>query len=90
MPFDAIVTAETAGFYKPDVRTYRAGCEAVGKEPSRVLFIAGSPHDVPGASAAGMDVFWANRRNKPAPDGPQPIATAPTLERLPTLLQITR
>ena len=32
-----------------------------------MLFVAGSAHDVGGASRAGMDVYWANRGRVPAP-----------------------
>ena len=73
--WDAIVSAERVGCYKPDPRMYRAGCAAVGIEPSQGLFVAGSPHDVPGAAAVGLAVVWANRRRAPPqPGGPAPLA----------------
>jgi len=65
--FDLVMTAERAGAYKPDPRPYRAALDALGLHRKRVLFVAGSAHDVGGASRAGMDVYWANRGHVPAP-----------------------
>ena len=59
--FDVVLTAERAGWYKPRPEIYRAALAALGVPPERVLFVAGSPFDVPGASAAGMAVYWHNR-----------------------------
>jgi 2-haloalkanoic acid dehalogenase type II len=65
--FDLVMTAERAGAYKPDPRPYRAALDALDLHRQRVLFVAGSAHDVGGASRAGMDVYWANRGRVPAP-----------------------
>ena len=73
VPFGAIVTAESAGFYKPRVEVYRAALAALGTAPQRTLFVAGSASDVPGATAAGMPVYWHNRIGLPARDGAAPL-----------------
>jgi 2-haloacid dehalogenase len=65
--FELVMTAERAGAYKPDPRPYRAALDALTLHRKRVLFVAGSAHDVGGASRAGMDVYWANRGRVPAP-----------------------
>ena len=65
--FDLVMTAERAGAYKPDPRPYRAALDALDLHRQRVLFVAGSAHDVGGASRAGMDVYWANRGRVAAP-----------------------
>ncbi|MCY3704477.1 MAG: HAD-IA family hydrolase [Gammaproteobacteria bacterium] len=59
-PFRSVVTAESAGFYKPDPRMYEAGVEALGFAAGEVLFVAGSPRDIRGAVAAGLRVVWHN------------------------------
>lgn len=59
-PFETVVTAESAGFYKPDARIYAAGVKAMDAAPAEVLFVAGSPFDVVGADAAGLTVVWHN------------------------------
>jgi hypothetical protein len=60
-PFAKIVTAEDVGYYKPRPETYRAVLAALHADPARVLFVAGSAADVPGARNAGMKVYWHNR-----------------------------
>lgn len=60
-PFAAVVTAESAGCYKPCRRIYAMGAEALGARPEDVLFVAGSPFDVAGAADAQMQVAWHNR-----------------------------
>ena len=84
--FDLVVTAERAGAYKPDPRPYRLALETLGLDPSQVLFVAGSAHDVGGASRVGMDVYWANRGNVPAPDDAAALLVRPDLRGLPDLL----
>ncbi len=85
--FDHIVSAERAGFYKIRPEAYKAGLAALGEDASRVLFVAGSPHDVPGAAAVGMKVYWSNRFNDPVPTGaPEPLMNQPDLVALPDLL----
>ncbi|OTB02568.1 hypothetical protein M426DRAFT_322503 [Hypoxylon sp. CI-4A] len=59
--FDAVVTAEESGFYKPVRTAYEAVLTLMGVEPSDVLFVAGSAGDVEGATNAGMKVVWHNR-----------------------------
>ena len=86
--FDAIVSAERAGIYKIEPGAYRAGLAALGDlPPARVLFVAGSAHDVPGAGAVGMPVYWSNRFGEPVPAGaPAPLADARDLSGLPEVL----
>jgi 2-haloacid dehalogenase len=68
-----VVTAEEAGYYKPQPQPYRMALYRLGCEPENVLFVAGSAADVPGASAVGMPVFWHNRRRlSPVEESLQP------------------
>lgn len=86
--FDAIVSAERAGVYKTDARAYRAGLAALGNSPpAETLFVAGSAHDVPGAGAVGMPVYWSNRFADTVPPGaPPPLRNERDLLALPTLM----
>lgn len=79
--FKAVATAENSGFYKPRPEPYRKALEMLGCEPGRVLFVAGSAADVPGAAAVGMLVFWHNRRGLKLahPAVPPPISEARSL-----------
>jgi 2-haloacid dehalogenase len=84
--FDLVMTAERAGAYKPDPRPYRAALDALGLAPERVLFVAGSAHDVGGATRVGMDVYWANRGAAPPPPDAAPLREEPGLEGLPEVV----
>jgi 2-haloalkanoic acid dehalogenase type II len=77
--FDAVITSEEAGFYKPRPEPYRAVLAALGSAPARTLFVAGSAADVPGAAAVGMPVVWHNRAGLPSIGGIAPLAEAPML-----------
>lgn len=86
-PFAAVVTAESAGFYKPDARIYAAGVKAMDADKDDVLFIAGSPFDVLGAGAAGLTVAWHNPAGLVAPASESTaIAVFDDLRALATLL----
>lgn len=83
-----VVTAEEAGFYKPDPRPYRMALDRLELPAESVLFVAGSPNDVFGASAVGMDVYWHNRRNLSLPSSEtQPAYTFDSLQPLLDLVQ---
>ena len=80
--FAAIVTAESAGFYKPRPEPYRAALRLLGTAPARTLFVAGSAADVPGATGVGMPVFWHNRMGLHPVDAVRPDFVAASLEPL--------
>ncbi|KAL5356464.1 HAD-like domain-containing protein [Aspergillus floccosus] len=86
--FDAVLTAEEVGFYKPHVATYQGAVAAVGVNLKEALFVAGSNGDVIGAAAAEMDVVWHNRVGLPALPGSAPFVEGNTLrEALGALLR---
>ena len=86
-PFRAVVTAESAGFYKPDPRIYAAGAEALAAHPDGVFFVAGSPFDVAGAHAAGLRVAWHDPLGLAAGESGAPaVAVIRSLVELPSLL----
>ena len=81
--FNSVVTAERAGYYKPDPRTYGLALIELGVEAGDCLMVAGSPYDLYGAKSLGMDAYWHNRVGLPAPpDLPKPLAESRTLRPL--------
>jgi 2-haloacid dehalogenase len=80
--FDAVVTAEAAGAYKPRPEPYKLALQRLDAPPSRALFVAGSPSDITGASVVGMDVWWHNRRRLPRGKHVAPLAEHESLEPL--------
>lgn len=85
--FDLVMTAERAGAYKPDPRPYRAALDALRLQRQRVLFVAGSAHDIGGASRAGMEVYWANRGRVPPPTDAKPLREEEDLRGLIDVLE---
>lgn len=78
--FDAFVTAEEVGFYKPHPNTYRDILSALDVKPDEAVFVAGSSGDVIGAAAAGMQVVWHNRVGLPPLPGSSPLTEARSLD----------
>jgi len=85
--FAAVVTAERAGFYKPDPRPYRLALAELGVAPEQCLFVAGSAYDLVGASRVGLPVWWHNRIGmaKPA-EAPAPLRHTRDLDELATFV----
>jgi 2-haloacid dehalogenase len=81
--FDVVVTAERAGFYKPDPHPYRLALAELGVAPERCLFVAGSAYDLVGAARVGLDTWWHDRIGmaKP-PEAPAPLRHTSDLEGL--------
>jgi 2-haloacid dehalogenase len=85
--FDAVVTAESAGAYKPGPKPYEQALADLGLPGERVLFVAGSAYDIQGATAAGMPVWWHNRIGMSSPSSaPEPVAEHNSLRTLPQYL----
>ena len=61
--FTVTIAARDHGVAKPHRDLFLAACQALGCEPGEVLHIGDHPeHDVLGASNAGMQTIWLNRR----------------------------
>lgn len=81
--WDAIVTAEEAGVYKPDPRPYRLALAKLGIEADQAAFVAGSSYDMFGTAAVGLRTYWHNHVGLPLVAGAQPPEfEAPTLDAL--------
>lgn len=79
--WDAVVTAEDAGFYKPDPRPYQCGLDQLGVAARDAAFVAGSGYDLFGTSRVGLRTYWHNRVGLTRPPGaPAPEIESPTLE----------
>ena len=83
MPFAVVVTAERAGFYKPDPHPYRLALQELRVAPERCLFVAGSAYDLIGAARVGLTTWWHDRIGmaKP-PEAPEPLRHTRSLEGL--------
>jgi 2-haloacid dehalogenase len=81
--WDCIVTAEEAGYYKPDDRPYRMALDNMEVEASEAVFVAGSAYDLFGTSKVGLRTYWHNRIGLHKPEGaPEADFESPTLDKL--------
>lgn len=81
--WDAIVTAEEAGAYKPDPRPYQLALDKLGVSPTEAAFVAGSSYDMFGTATVGLRTYWHNRIGLPLVTGAQaPEIESPTLSSL--------
>ncbi|OZI50537.1 HAD-IA family hydrolase [Bordetella genomosp. 4] len=79
--WDAVVTSEQAGYYKPDPRPYQMALDILNVKPADAAFVAGSGYDLFGTSRVGLRTYWHNRVGLALPDGaPQPDMQSPTLQ----------
>jgi 2-haloalkanoic acid dehalogenase type II len=81
--WDAIVTAEDVGAYKPDPRPYQRALDALGVAAADAAFVAGSSYDLFGTAAVGLRTYWHNRAGLARVEGTAPPElTSPTLDAL--------
>ena len=84
-----VVTAEEAGYYKPNPKPYLLALARLGFPAAKVLFVAGSAADVAGSMGVGMPVYWHNRIGLSAlNDKIKPLYISISLDRLLELFHI--
>src|SRR4051794_17153395 len=68
VPFDAIITAEDCGAYKPADTVFKQALRGIDEPADAVLHVAfGFKYALPPAERAGMRTAWVNRHAEPAP-----------------------
>lgn len=85
--FDAVLSVEAVGIYKPHASVYRLAVERLGVAADRICFLSSNGWDVAGAAQFGFRVVWINRYGQPPerlPAGPE--AEIPDLRSLPSLV----
>lgn len=68
--FDAVISVEEAGYFKPHHAAYRKAAELLSVEPAQVMHVANHPFDCVGAKAAGMRAAYIDRRKRPFGETP--------------------
>jgi 2-haloacid dehalogenase len=59
--FDAILSAQIAGAYKPAPETYLSAARLLDVEPRELMLVAAHPWDLAGARAAGLRTAFVDR-----------------------------
>ena len=62
LTWDAIISCDALGATKTDPESYTRALEVIGREPSRVCFVAAHPRDLRGAAEHGMRTAYTVAR----------------------------
>lgn len=69
-PFEAIISVQEVGAFKPHPGVYRRAAGVLGLEPGQCLMVSANSFDVLGARSCGFRGVFVNRRNLPYEDSP--------------------
>ena len=84
--FDAVLSVEDVGIFKPDPRVYQMVCDRFTCKPGAVLFVSSNGWDASAATKFGFQTVWVNRTNEAQDELPWvPQSTLPTLHNIPDL-----
>jgi 2-haloacid dehalogenase len=87
--FDAVLSVEQVGVYKPHPKVYQLAVDRLGVPGSFISFQSSNAWDAHAASAFGMQVVWCNRYNQRRERLPgAPNGEVTSLLELPALLGI--
>jgi 2-haloacid dehalogenase len=85
--FDAVLSVEEVGVYKPHPSVYQLACDRLNVDASRVCFVSSNGWDAYCAKAFGLRVVWCNRFGQTAERIPDtPDAQIATLAELPEII----
>ncbi len=87
--FEAVLSVDPVGVFKPDARVYRLVEERCGVPPDKVCFLSSNCWDAHGAAHFGFRTVWVNRAGAPDDRLPgKPVAELRDLSQLPALLGV--
>ena len=69
--FDATISVQEAGYFKPHWKTYAKAEEILAEERTSILFVANHAFDCIGAKSFGMRTAFIDRRKRPFGQEPQ-------------------
>lgn len=89
--FEAILSVDEVGFYKPDRRVYELVEKHCAVAPTKVCFLSSNCWDAHGAAHFGFRSIWVNRTGAPDDNLPGALATQiRDLSDLPDLMGFPR
>jgi 2-haloacid dehalogenase len=69
LPWDAVLTAELFGRFKPDPAVYLGAARLLGLAPAQVMMVAAHPFDLVAAQRAGLKTAYVPRPDEYGPGG---------------------
>ena len=86
--FDALLSAEATGVFKPSPVVYQLAPARFGLAPAEIAYVSAQAWDVAGATLAGMRAVWLNRAGAtPEFAWAPPAAVIRSLAELPGLVE---
>ncbi|MGY1708188.1 haloacid dehalogenase type II [Geodermatophilus sp. SYSU D00758] len=70
--FEALLSVEDAGAWKPARAAYQYAARTCGTDPADMLLVAVHPWDIDGAARAGLTTAWIDRAGSPYPQSFRP------------------
>ena len=70
LPWDAVLSAELFGHYKPDPEVYLGAARLLGLAPAQLMMVAAHPSDLRAAAACGLRTAFVARPLERGPGGP--------------------
>lgn len=70
LPWDALLSAELFGHYKPDPEVYLGAARLLGVQPRQLMMVAAHPADLRAAAACGLRTALVKRPLERGPGGP--------------------
>lgn len=68
--FDAVISVQEAGYFKPHWKTYATAAQILGEDRSSIMMVANHAFDCIGGKAYGMRSAFIDRRGRPYGDTP--------------------
>jgi len=85
--FDALLSVEEVGVYKPHPSVYQLACDRLSLPAARMSFQSSNAWDAAAAAAFGYQVVWVNRFAQPRENIPgEPAVEIRTLDPLPGIV----
>lgn len=77
LPFDHLLSAETARAYKPDPATYELAIRTLGLQPQEIAMVASHTYDLDAAKSHGLrTAFVASPSDPETPRKPYDVVAA--------------
>ena len=70
IPFNAVISVEQVGVFKPHPAVYRHAAKTLDREPAQIMMVAAHSFDILGARASGYRAAYVNRYNLPTDESP--------------------
>ncbi len=70
LPWDAVLSAELFGHYKPDPEVYLGAAKLLDLPPAQLMMVAAHPGDLRAAAACGLRTAYVPRPLERGPGGP--------------------